>query len=236
MLQRTITLRDELASCDNPAKWLAIVTRMAKKYSLNYCTLMLMPKPSDRFFSQLVNVTNLPSKIVQSFDRHAVLQHCPYYAKFAFTIQPQQWCQDYNDKDNLYYRAASEELQEFNLNSGVMFSLSSTSGERYILRFDGSDAKLSEDDVGALLLRVTIAFDHFQYLRRNSLAITKSLTKREIEVVKWTAQGKTSSEIAAILALSDHTVNAYMNNAIKKLECVNRTQLVAKAIRLKLIN
>ena len=58
----------------------------------------------------------------------------------------------------------------------------------------------------------------------------------ELEVVRWTAQGKTSIEIGQILTLSDHTVNAYMTNAIKKLDCVNRTQLVAKAIRLKLIN
>jgi DNA-binding CsgD family transcriptional regulator len=31
-------------------------------------------------------------------------------------------------------------------------------------------------------------------------------------------------------------VNAYMTSAMKKLDCVNRTQLVAKAIRQKLIN
>ena len=59
---------------------------------------------------------------------------------------------------------------------------------------------------------------------------------RELEVVRWTAQGKTSVEIGRILSLSDHTVNAHMTNAIKKMDCVNRTQLVAKAIRLGLIN
>ena len=64
----------------------------------------------------------------------------------------------------------------------------------------------------------------------------KTLTKREIEVIRWTSHGKTSSEIGQILSLSDHTINAYLNNAIKKLDCVNRTQLVAKAIRLKVIS
>jgi DNA-binding CsgD family transcriptional regulator len=62
-----------------------------------------------------------------------------------------------------------------------------------------------------------------------------SLTTRELEVLRWTSQGKTSVEIGKILSLSDHTINAYMNTAIKKLDCVNRTQLVAKALRLKLI-
>nr|WP_272212541.1 helix-turn-helix transcriptional regulator [Marinicella sp. W31]MDC2878456.1 helix-turn-helix transcriptional regulator [Marinicella sp. W31] len=62
------------------------------------------------------------------------------------------------------------------------------------------------------------------------------MSAREMEVVGWTAEGKTSHEIGSILGLSDHTVNAYLANAIRKLDCVNRTQLVAKTIRLNLID
>ena len=61
------------------------------------------------------------------------------------------------------------------------------------------------------------------------------LTPRELEAIHWVANGKTSSEIALILSLSEHTVNTYVNNAIRKLDCVNRTHLVAKALRLRLI-
>jgi len=80
------------------------------------------------------------------------------------------------------------------------------------------------------------AFDVFDRMRRSEIVVPNVLSARELEVLRWTAQGKTSIEIGQILSLSDHTVNAYMTNAIKKLDCVNRTQLVAKAIRLKLIN
>jgi DNA-binding CsgD family transcriptional regulator len=80
------------------------------------------------------------------------------------------------------------------------------------------------------------AYDVYDSMKRNEMAPVRTLTKRELEVIRWTAQGKTSAEIGQILSLSDHTVNAYMNNAIKKLDCVNRTQLVAKAIRSKLIS
>jgi len=51
----------------------------------------------------------------------------------------------------------------------------------------------------------------------------------------WTAAGKTSAEIAEILGLSEHTVNHYLNKATKKLDTVNRTQAVAKALRVGLI-
>ena len=41
--------------------------------------------------------------------------------------------------------------------------------------------------------------------------------------------------IAEILTLSEHTVNHYLNRATKKLDTVNRTQAVAKALRIGLI-
>ncbi|MFP3803129.1 response regulator transcription factor, partial [Paraburkholderia sp. SIMBA_027] len=53
--------------------------------------------------------------------------------------------------------------------------------------------------------------------------------------LNWTAAGKTSAEIADILGLSEHTVNHYLNRATKKLDTVNRTQAVAKALRIGLI-
>ena len=64
---------------------------------------------------------------------------------------------------------------------------------------------------------------------------TDMLTEREIDCLNWTAAGKTSVEIAEILGLSEHTINHYLNRATKKLDTVNRTQAVAKALRLGLI-
>lgn len=231
-----IALRDELASCDNHVKWLNIVVRLAKRHGFAYATLMTMPKPSDRFFSQTISASNLPTKLVQSFDQLGTLHQCPIFASFSYSIQPTYWTVDDLDADDPIQADFRSTLDEHSINSGIMFSLHTVGGERYILRFEGKDCALSQIDVNDLCMQSIIAFDHFQKMRRSSILVGKSLTKREIEVVKWTAQGKTSSEIASILSLSDHTVNAYMNNAIKKLECVNRTQLVAKAIRLKLIN
>ncbi len=61
------------------------------------------------------------------------------------------------------------------------------------------------------------------------------LNKRELECLNWAAAGKTSGEIAVIVSLSEHTVNHYLNSCCKKLDCVNRTQAVARAIRMRVI-
>jgi DNA-binding CsgD family transcriptional regulator len=61
------------------------------------------------------------------------------------------------------------------------------------------------------------------------LGTQNRLTDREIEVLKWTADGKTSSEISTILSISDHTVNFHVKNAISKLGVTNKTAAVVQA-------
>jgi len=56
------------------------------------------------------------------------------------------------------------------------------------------------------------------------------LTVREKEVLTWVGRGKTSSEIATILALSERTVNFHCDQAMRRLDVVNRTQAVATAL------
>ncbi|MGR8929134.1 MAG: LuxR family transcriptional regulator [Gammaproteobacteria bacterium] len=55
------------------------------------------------------------------------------------------------------------------------------------------------------------------------------LTNREIAVLRWTADGKTSAEIAGILNISERTVNFHINNATIKLNAANKTAAAVKA-------
>lgn len=61
------------------------------------------------------------------------------------------------------------------------------------------------------------------------------LSPRESECLKWTAEGKTHTEIAIILGLSDHTVRGYLKVARVKLDSVSLAQAVAKASSMGLI-
>jgi LuxR family quorum-sensing system transcriptional regulator SolR len=61
------------------------------------------------------------------------------------------------------------------------------------------------------------------------------LTTREIDVLRWTADGRTSSEVSAILAISERTVNFHINNTLAKLNALNKTAAVVKAARLGLL-
>lgn len=61
------------------------------------------------------------------------------------------------------------------------------------------------------------------------------LTSREAEVLRWTAVGKTSGEIAIILGISERTVNFHINNSMEKLVCNNKTAAAIKATLLHLL-
>jgi DNA-binding CsgD family transcriptional regulator len=61
------------------------------------------------------------------------------------------------------------------------------------------------------------------------------LTPREYECLKFASEGKTYSEIAIILSLSEHTVRSYLKMARIKLDCVSMAQAVAKAVRMRLL-
>lgn len=55
------------------------------------------------------------------------------------------------------------------------------------------------------------------------------LTAREIEILRWTADGKTQYEISQILSVSFDTVKFHSKNAIAKLGTTNKTAAVARA-------
>ena len=62
------------------------------------------------------------------------------------------------------------------------------------------------------------------------------LTSREVEVLKWTADGKSSCEIADLLSISENTVNFHIKNSVVKLRATNRTAAVVRAAMLGLLN
>ncbi len=57
------------------------------------------------------------------------------------------------------------------------------------------------------------------------------LSGRERRVVALSAEGKTASDIAKILAISQRTVHAHLQNASDKLRAHNKTQTVVEALR-----
>ncbi len=235
--ERQTLLSQEIGSCQSRAQLLECWKQAAGEFGLDYMTLAIAPTAQDKLMAPLVRETTLPADFCREFDRQGFMRHCPTVPHISRSIMHNAWWLGPDGKSPDFECPIElvNLLRKHGLLMGILFSLNAIDGTRYVVRYDGDRTPLAQQDVNELSMLTTQAFDVFDRLRRTA-ANVNVLSARELEVLRWTAQGKTSLEIGQILSLSDHTVNAYMTNAIRKLDCVNRTQLVAKAIRMKIIS
>lgn len=234
--ERQSLLSSELAVARTRSLFSQALGRVAAAFGFEHITLLNAPTAEDLLLKPLIIESSLPASYIRDFDRGHMLRTCPFAARMRGSAVPQVW----HLNDPSHTEAFPAELQnlmrQHAMTAGIAVPINSADGQRLVFWFGGERASLVQSEINELSMIVLYALDTYNAVKRNEESTHSALSARELEVVRWTAQGKTSIEIGQILALSDHTVNAYMTNAIKKLDCVNRTQLVAKAIRLKLIS
>lgn len=210
---------------------------MCEMFSYEHVSLVRVPQEQDKALAPLMQETTLPLSHLRDIDRNQLLPSCPLAERLRKSLLPVSWTLVELRKTSSRAPVAEicASLERHGITGGAIFSQYLADGHRYSVRFDGTRQPLNQTDINELSLLCLSALDVFERLQKSKENSHAPLSARELEVVSWTSQGKTSVEIGQILSLSDHTVNAYLTNAIRKLDCVNRTQLVAKALRLKLI-
>lgn len=88
----------------------------------------------------------------------------------------------------------------------------------------------ARDLLARLQMRATLARAE-RLLGAAQPAATVDLTRREREVLRHLAQGKTNREIAEALSISEHTVINHLSNIFGKIAVDNRTAAAAYALR-----
>ena len=71
-------------------------------------------------------------------------------------------------------------------------------------------------------------------LNRHSL-MAPDISQRELEVLHWAKEGKSTWDISNILSISERTVKFHFGNIFRKLDVLNRSQAIAKAIHFGVI-
>lgn len=127
------------------------------------------------------------------------------------------------------------EAGEFGIGQqGITFSVRGRNAERALFSINSNMKNWEWDGFlnGYLRLLQLYSFEAFEaYLRtRGVKRETVLLAKREVECLKWISVGKTASETADILNLSERTVRFYLETARYKLKANTVAQAVAKAI------
>jgi len=91
---------------------------------------------------------------------------------------------------------------------------------------------------GGSLLQPVVAsklIEHITSQHQAAQAGPESLTDREMEVLRWIAQGRSNKEIAAALVISERTVKFHVSSILGKLGASNRTEAVTIAAQRGLV-
>lgn len=135
-------------------------------------------------------------------------------------------------------RRIFDEANEIGLRDGVTLPIHACSGEGAMLTFSTfrkppRSMKLIEATLPVLHV---LAFHVHEAVRRIAAAQIEAspprieLSPREMETLRWAADGKTAWETAHLMGLAERTANWHMDNVRTKLGVMTRQQAVARAL------
>ena len=125
---------------------------------------------------------------------------------------------------------------DFGLRAGLSVPVHSPFGELGILSFamDQNTSDAQRTVLAAVpYVHLLSTYLHEAVRRVERLTVQEpnsKLSMRELECLRWVADGKSSWSIGQIMSLSERTVNFHIECAMAKLNVCNRQHVIAKAI------
>lgn len=227
MLQKLpdIVIEREIQRALNKTDYFRAFKMQADSYDIgSFAVLRLSGFRAERTIAGLCIIADIPDFIRQSLDGLKVEAHASGLDRLSSLSRPQILKRE-------DFTLASIMLGE----RVILVPVTAESGEKFLLILGDQKSQREEGDIASMIFDFANTLRRFTVIEGLDSDLPK-FRKREIEVIEWTAEGKTSADIAIILGLSEYTVNEYVASAMKKLDAVNRIHLVTKAIRLGIIS
>ncbi|MCY1404408.1 Transcriptional activator protein AnoR [compost metagenome] len=181
-----------------------------------------------------VNLNNFPHEWNTQYEKNNATQIDPIVAHCNHSTLPVLWSEELFSRTPWLWQL----LQQHGLQHGWSQAIfDEETGQRSILSLARSHCPIS-----AYELYEHLGFSVFISRHLHALAIARQprkparpqappLSRRELEVLKLSADGKTAYEIARILSLSERTINFHVQRAIEKLGVNNKIAAVIAAAR-----
>lgn len=221
--------RDEVSIFTNLA-------RAAKDLGFEYCAFGLqLPYPLTSKRTVLIN--NYSVEWQQRYQGQEYVKHDPTILRGRANTQPFLWT------DELFSQTPDmwEEARAHGLEHGWSQSCVDGSGSASLLSLARSNERISQLELQAhdKKLRWLVSVAHLSltglYQEQIRSKLDVGLTERELEILRWSADGKSAADIGDILSISKNTVNFHIKNAVQKLQTSNKTAAVAKAVMMGLL-
>ena len=168
------------------------------------------------------------------YEEAAYAQIDPTVAHACISLSPLVW------SDDMYVGAQQhafrKEAQRHGLLEGMTLPVHSRNGDVALLSLSlsRSDEAARRHVHGMLMWGALLASLTHEAMRRivkdSGAFQAPKLTKREIEVLQWIADGKSNWEISKVIDISEHGVSHHVRNILLKFDVTSRHQAVAQAV------
>ena len=160
----------------------------------------------------------------------------PVARRLRESVHPFFWHEvDLTADDSADARRVMDEASEFGLKYGFSVPIHGANGSRLASRWGASASAFPRAGARLSILWPSMPIRTRARYAPNGkstacLRPRPSLTKREREVLRWVAAGKSDWEIGEILGISEDTAFAHVRNSTRKLRAMTRTHAVALAL------
>ena len=225
-----------LLTASTEAEFFDTLSKVGRELGFEYCAYgMRMPLPLSN--PKLYMLNNYSQEWQQRYAKENYLTVDPTVAHGMKSVMPLVWSEPVFQSS----RGLWEDARSHGLNVGWAQSSYDAKGVGGLLTLARSNENLGAAELrkNAAAMSSLVQFAHEGMSRLIAAKRAPEppilLTAREIEVLRWTADGKTSSEVGQIMNISERTVNFHVNNSLEKLGAVNKTACVVKAAMLRLL-
>lgn len=231
--------------CRSPEEVIRELEKLLAAYGFDFYGLLKQPKPSDNPLS-LVLAGRWPKGWPEIYVAKKYMLIDPTIRYLGLAQQGFRWrdaAPVFKDDPSIrrMERMMTDSVRH-GLIDGYIFPVHGRNGLLGNMSVGGQPVDLSPVEISLFEQAAKKAFWRILELRgeagelRLAAAVDTNMTRREMEVLSYLADGLTSNEISRLLKISAHTVDWYMNGIQEKLKARNRQHAVAIAFRLGLIN
>ncbi len=214
-----------------------MIASLARDLGFDHCCYGLrMPLPLTQ--PKTVMFNNYPTGWEERYQEKNYLAIDPTVQHGMRSLLPVIW------SDSLFAPAPElwEDARSFGLQIGWAQASRDVNGVSGLLTLARSGESISEAELQDKERRM-MWFTQVAHLEMSRLLANKmlpetsvQLSSREVEVLQWTGDGKTSAEISEILNISERTVNFHIGNAMSKLNAANKAAAVVRATMLGMLH
>lgn len=129
-----------------------------------------------------------------------------------------------------------QQATDFGLVRGFSLPIHRPDGHQLCFSVSGARVDMPECFRPALHFMMMQTFEHLLRHVDTFPDEANPLTPKEREVLCWAGKGKSASETAEIMKITERTVNAHAGAAMTKLGANNRTQAVVRAMKFRFID